>query len=307
MDAQTLEFDHFGPWVLEITPDDPPPPLFRPHLARSEEPLIAVKVPRRIERPNARPGMDLYDHLICLYRDDLEVMERVGRDVRVFRCRYDDIGYVALTHALLRGNLHLGLAGDACDVPFNTTHDEPIRRLAELIRERYPRPPVATVLPDAIGDDETGLSFYFGQLLGALRHTDPAMRLLAVQGTVALGTRGTSALRRFLGMAMGRRLLESMHCSDGRELVVLTRGKRYAYRWESVYGHEAQYVPLAAIRGVDWRTDDATGVGTLTVGTPGGTLAWSFTTDGDPTAYRSYLADLGAAGRPASSTLAVGP
>lgn len=66
MDARTLELDHFGPWVLEITTSDPPPSIFEPYLVRDEEPHFAIKVPRRIERREARPGMDLHYYLVSL-------------------------------------------------------------------------------------------------------------------------------------------------------------------------------------------------------------------------------------------------
>src|SRR5262245_14614743 len=95
--AQRLEHDRFGPWVLEVSDDDPPPSIFAPCLDRAEAPLLAVKVPRDIDRRDAHPGMDLYDYLVCLYADDIEIMRRDGRSVRRWMCPYRDIRHVSVS------------------------------------------------------------------------------------------------------------------------------------------------------------------------------------------------------------------
>jgi hypothetical protein len=293
MDARTLEFDHFGPWVLEIAPDDPPPPIFVPYLRRPEELLLAVKVPRPIDRRSAYPGMDLYDYLICLYPDELEIMHREDHAVRRRIVPYRDIGHLSVTCTLLRGNLHLGVPGVACDVPFNTTADRPIGRVIELIRDRYHRPATGPGIPAEADADEAGLSFYFRNLLASVRETRPEVRLLAVQGTIPLARHETTTARRFLSRAAGRRLLESLHIWDGRELLIIDRGRRYADRWHSVYGNVTSYVPLAAIRGTAWEDVASGGVSAVTIRTDGGSLSHAFT-QANPSigAYRDYLSRL---------------
>ena len=42
MNQRDPEYDRFGPWVIEIGDEDPPPPLFVPHLTRSEAPLLGL-------------------------------------------------------------------------------------------------------------------------------------------------------------------------------------------------------------------------------------------------------------------------
>ncbi|MFN8520572.1 MAG: hypothetical protein U0667_14540 [Chloroflexota bacterium] len=251
MDAQRQELDHFGPWVLEVGPSDPPPPLFLPHLDPTREPLLAIKVPRPIERRDVRPGMDLYDYLLCLYPDGIVVLRRDGREVRRWACGYQDVGWVSLSRALLQGTLHLDTAAGGFDLPFSTADDAPIRHVIDLVRERYPRPRVPIgAAADALTDG-SALSFGFQRQLAELCREDPTIRPVALQGTVPLGGQeaglGWGALMR----VAGRRLLESMHLVDGRELLILDRGTRFAYRWESIYGSVATWIPLASIRSVD--------------------------------------------------------
>lgn len=293
VDSQRLEYDHFGPWVLEVASDDPPPPVFVPYLMHQEAPLIAVKVPRRIERRDAHPGMDLYDYLICLYDDDLEVMQRDEREVRVRTCRYRDIGHLSVTRTLLHGNIRLGLPGGPCDVPFNTAADDPIRRVIGLIRGHCHPQPTETTVPTGSDPCVDRLSFYFRHLLADLRTERPTVRLLALQDTVALGARETTATRRLFLRAAGKRLLESMHCSDGQELIILGRGQRDAYRWESVYGEVTSYIPLDRVREVGWREDAANQTADLSIRTDGGVVSYAFTHDNPSVeAYRAYLSQL---------------
>jgi hypothetical protein len=295
MDALRLEYDRFGPWVIRVSRDDPPPLLFMPHLSRSDDPLLALKIPRHIERRDARPGMDLYDFLICLYADDLVILQRVERDVRSWACRYRDVRQLRVTRNLLRGIIHLGLPGQSFDLPYNTVSDAEMLGMVAMIRERYerpgagPEPPQEPVIPDGT------LSFYFDRLRASERRVHPERRLLAVQGTMKVAAQG-SGLRRWALRAAGKRLLESMHSSDGHELMIRGRGQPYAYRWESVYGSDAWYIPLAGIREAGWREDAGNGAVELSIRTAAGLSHHVFASDNPSVAaYEAYLSGLVAA------------
>ena len=302
MDALKREYDRFGPWAIEISEEDPPPRLFEPHVTRPEEPLLAIKVPRHIERRNAHPGMDLYDYLVCLYQDDLLVLQRVGQEVRSQSCRYGDVKHLRVTRSLLRGNILLGLPGWSYDLPYNTVSDDLMRRVVAVIRQRYDAPPVGPAPGSESQVPEGVLSFLFEGLLATERRQQTGMRLRAAQGTVPVWSRDMSAVRRYLFRAAGKHLLESMHFSDGRELMILGRGQDYAYRWESIYGVDTWYIPLASIRAVAWRDDARNRASELTIQTDAGESVHVFA-QGNPStgAYGTYLSALPgvAKGRPA--------
>jgi len=60
---ETDEYNRFGPWVIEISEEDPPSPFFIPYLSRTEPALLSIKIPRKIDRRSAQAGMNLYDYL----------------------------------------------------------------------------------------------------------------------------------------------------------------------------------------------------------------------------------------------------
>jgi hypothetical protein len=123
-----------------------------------------------------------------------------------------------------------------------------------------------------------------------------------LQATVALGSRGATTVRRWLYGAAGKHLLESMHLSDGRELVIVDRGARYAYRWDPVFGQATTYIPLDAIRQVSWAADAGSRIVTVVIGTDGGTVSYAFVEDDACVeGYRMWLSDLMARATSAST------
>ena len=324
MDERQHEYDRFGPWAIEVTTADPAPPLFRPHLTRSDPALLSIKIPRHIERRNARPGMDLYDYLVCLYEDDLTVMQRVGHEVRTETVRYQDVQYLRVSQDLLRGCLHLGLPSRPFELPYNTVSEALMERAVDLVRARYAGTDahVATSAVVETGrarrrsprlaarlqlrrvqrsDPEEGvLSFYFDRLLADERRHSPSLRLLAAQGTLAVADGGVHPLRRILFSIASKRLLESLHLTDGRELKIIDRGATYAYRWQAVYGVRTTFMPLVNLREATWRDDAAHATTVLELRTSGGTVEQVFSRDNPSMeSYASYLSALraGAKGR----------
>jgi len=272
-DAAQREYDRFGPWLLEVSADDPVPPLFEPHCGLAGEPILQVKVPRQITRREAHPGMDLYDYLVSLYGHELVVLERDGKEVRKRTIAYTDIRQLAVQEDLLRGRLHLGLPEAPLALPFNTVSNEVIARVAGIIRERY-RPRAERLdAPPSTGAGEP-LSFAFEHLLKEQRSADPQVVATLTQPQRSLRDTERNAWRRIIFGIIDRRLLESMHLTDGLELHVYDRGRSYAHRWESVYGRRETFMPLANLTSVEWRAGGG-GPSSLTISTAGGTNTWA--------------------------------
>lgn len=249
------EYDRFGPWAVEISEDDPPPPLFLPYLTRAETPLLSVKIPRDIERRDANPDMHLYDYMVTLYAEDLVILQRVGERVREHIFLYHDIQYLRYDEDLLKGNLHLGLPGNAFDLPFSTVSSELMQRMVAQIRDLYCENVARVALPEKPGRVMEGLSHYFSGLLARGQTHEPQFGLLAAQVNQPVAAHESGTLSRvFYGVA-GKTLLESLHLSDGRELTIISRGQDFKYKWQTIYAKAFTYVPLTNIRDVRWEDD----------------------------------------------------
>jgi hypothetical protein len=270
--AAQREYDRFGPWALEISEDDPVPPQFAAHVSRQDA-ILSVKVPRVIARRDAQPGMPLYDYLLSLYPEAMVVLERVGGSVAERTIEYDRIHHLSVSADLLRGRLHLAVPGAPLTLPYNTVSREVMDRVVGLIRERYRRAPQAAPaeLPATVVPVE--LSFYFERLLNERRVDGIDGVVLLAQPDVALAGVESSPWRKLLFGLIDRRLLESLHFSNGRELEVFDRGRHFAYRWETTYGRRVTYAPLENVLEVGWEPGTA-GVSWLRLTTAGGPLEW---------------------------------
>jgi hypothetical protein len=293
MDAQDQEYSRFGPWAVRISDQDPPPPLFVPYLTRDVPMLLGVKIPRLIERRDAHPGMDLYDFLVCLYEKDMVVLQRVGREVRSQACHYQDVQHLRVCRHLLHGSIQLGLPGRTLDLPYSTVSDTTMQGIVDLVRQRYVRPYQPAGPAKEVEVAPGVLSFYFDGLLATERRRHAGMRLLAVQGTAPVRSERMSVARRSMLRIASKRLLESMHLTDGRELKIVDRGQPYAHRWQSVYGADICYIPIANVRAAAWHHDARNGASDLILGTGGGSCSYVFEDD-NPTlgAYATFLAAL---------------
>jgi len=249
------EYDRFGPWIIEISEEDPPPPLFRPYLTREETALFSIKIPRKIDRRDAQPGMNLYDYMITLYQEELIILERVGNDVRSEAFFYRDIQYLCYGEHLLKGSLHLSMTGKVYELPFNTVSTKIIQRLVDLLRQRYTGGAAQVAITETPDISEGDLSFFFAGLLAKERAQYPEFRVLVSQMETPVGSYETGAFRKILFGILSKRMLESLHLSDGRELKIINRGKIYRYKGQTVYGIDTYTIPINNITGVSWETD----------------------------------------------------
>ncbi len=237
--------------------------------------------------------MDLYDYLVCLYADDMLVLQRVGHAVRSDTFPYRDVQHLRVDEALLRGNLHLAVAGRPYDLPYNTVGQDLMSRIVDLVRQRYGAqdPQTPPGMRPAVHEGE--LSFLFERLLAQEEQRSTGMRLLAVQGSAAVASRGSSAARRLLFRVADKRLQESMHLTDGRELKIVGRGQAYAYRWQAIYGTDTTYIPIANLSGAAWIDDAPNAAVNLVLSTSGGSSVHVLARDNPSIGpYAAYLAAL---------------
>ena len=274
------EYDRFGPWAIEISEVDPPPPLFLPYLTRADSPLISIKIPRNIERRNAQPGMNLYDYLITLYENDLVILERVDDAVKLHTFYYRDIQYLRIGEHLLRGRLLLVMTEISFDLPYNTVSSAVMKRLFDQIRKRCNVRAWQGVLTEDSEIAQYDLSYFFSRLLVDQKVLHPEIYALASQREEDVGFYETTALRKLLFGVIGRKLLESLHLSDGRELKIISRGRTYKHRGQNIYGSDTCTIPISNLTGVTWEpVAQNSAVTNLILQTAGGPVSFTFTSD----------------------------
>lgn len=161
------EYDRFGPWIDEVTRVEDLPRLYRSHPIDFSVERLVLKVPRSIERRNATPEMDLYDHLIMLGQDQLTVLSRhsgkpsrkgsedSGKGYDVASIPFADVVAIRTSLNLLDGRLTVSTSeGAPISVAYNGTAGDVVDMLVAALREAVctgPASPVGSALLAAGG------------------------------------------------------------------------------------------------------------------------------------------------------------
>ncbi len=250
------EYDSFGPWIYEISEEYPLPEQFKQYIRTNEEALFSIKIPRKIERKKAHPGMPLYDYVVNLYKDDIHILKREDDGIIGASYLYKSIECIQNRENLLNGNLRIIMSDIVYDLPYNTVSVNIILSMVEIIRQKYTDIASFPMSENSIVDiSKRNLSFYFNGVVNDKRNRNPEFKILVYQEESSVGFWETGFIRKLQHRVFGKKLLESLHLSDGRELIILSRGLPFRRRGQAVYGKETFYVPIRKIRNILWEDD----------------------------------------------------
>ncbi|MCB0910154.1 MAG: hypothetical protein KDB60_00880 [Propionibacteriaceae bacterium] len=231
------EYDRFGPWIDRVGALVDMPRRFRPWYSELSAATHLIKVPRNIDRAQARPGMDLYTVVLALFPDWLCMLRLDVGGVTRTDLPLEHVVATNVHSNLLIGRWSLLLAdGTSLDLEYNTVSE---RRVAELDRylRRRPAPdePPVSLLPSVRVSDH-----YFTSLLAhRAAVTDEPVHPVHVEER-GRACRDERLRRR---VSTGLMLLETP-----TELVVVNRGaaSRSRFRWAN-YASNVLTIPYGAM------------------------------------------------------------
>lgn len=133
------EYDAFGPWIMRVDAPDLVPPLYRDHPLDLERAVLVLKVPRNITRRDATPDMDLYDHLVVVEQDRLELLSRSATGYDVQTIQHAQVTAIDYGADLLDGWLtlftHGGVDGrPALTLTYNAASEDVVEGLVRTLR-----------------------------------------------------------------------------------------------------------------------------------------------------------------------------
>ena len=131
------EYDAFGPWIYRIDEEHEIPRCFRPHVDEDDGALFRLKVPKQIERRDATPDMDLYDYLLNVYEDRLELLHLADEGVWMKKVKYNKICAISHYKDVLLGRLTIYLTDDTFKFEYNAVSEDMIMDVVSEIRKRY--------------------------------------------------------------------------------------------------------------------------------------------------------------------------
>ena len=217
------EFSTFGPWVYEIKESYPLPRLFAPFFDDDDQAIMKIKIPRDIDRRNAKPGMNLYDYVIALYRDQLRILERSENDsVTDHLIDAADFMGIRIYKNMLRAACTIYTVNGSFSFSFNSASMDLIWKTANLIlasMERN-RPVDVSSLPVTEAQPKTML---LQNMLHDIKKEREDIAVGAVQEGMEVYPREDTAVKieRMLWKELNP---EAVHLFTPKELIVLENG-----------------------------------------------------------------------------------
>jgi hypothetical protein len=233
------EYDAFGPWIYEIKDERDTPRRFRAACGGHYGAPFLLKVPRKVERRDARPGMDLYVAVLAVHDHGVSLMRLTDESVVTQDLVWSDVAMLESYKDLLYSRMTLMLRdGGAFALEYNTVSSTLIREVTDFVRSHWtphgeaPRAlepnPVVTIA-DLVFQNELDAKRRSGPQSVVPIHAEPA--------------------NRYCRDAANRHRLSTgvMFLDAPDELIVINRGEPTRRFLEARYAMNCVFVPYAAV------------------------------------------------------------
>jgi hypothetical protein len=243
----TKEYDAFGPWIYEIDDEYTMPPLFMTYYNEKESPLMLIKIPRKINRADATPDMNLYDYVIGAFDSYLYIMKRVDAIVEERRVPYDSVVAIKNAVFLLKGQMLLYLGDEIVTIDYNTVSEPIIMKLVNIIRERY-RTEEKELDIETISHDLNTVEHLYSAIIDHNKALDKKIRLVAYQPLSKFVPYYKHFRERIKALLKtNKEITSTAFITNDKELIVLQRDKRTRSRKQGDLTHSLLFLPFASI------------------------------------------------------------
>ena len=250
------EYHSFGPWIFEISEKHPLPPIFIPYYKKFDDQLLLVKIPRNIDRKDAKPGMDLYDYVIGMYEDYMYILERKDNTVEENKITYREIEGLNILNDLLIGELTLYLTNRVLKIPYNTVSDDLIHKMVKISRDRYANAVCLLKGKNAYEPNQLKKTdVLFSNLLKDMERNGDLFNNIFVQPAVNLKTNKSNILRKIFKITR-EKLLNSLYLTNDKELAVITRGQLITKGRDAIYSYSHTYIPFEKLQDIVLDNDE---------------------------------------------------
>jgi hypothetical protein len=250
------EYDAFGPWIIEITEEYPLPPLFIPYYKEDDTDLMRIKIPRDIERSKANPYMDLYDYVIGLYENSIYILERTENDVKETKIFYDEIEGLENYVDLLYGRFTIFFNDSKFIIPYNGVSKQIINSMIKIIRDRYTGKSYQKLQSPYDKEEANIKEILYINLLKQMRVNGETFDITVIQPSVKLQRYKKGIIQKSLQLLFSETLLSSVHLANESEILVISRGKPFKTRSDTIYRYSHIYIPIEKLQSINLEKDN---------------------------------------------------
>ncbi|WP_026973120.1 hypothetical protein [Aliagarivorans marinus] len=254
MNLEEREYQHFGPWLVEVDSLDDIPPQFGDISADYNGASFAFKIPIHQERRNVNMGMLLYPQLVIVHSDRMIYLNVASSQMIRQVIHYQDLLWLEHGGDLLDSHITLATSSQTLSVTYNMSSQDIASKAIRFIRNGVSPEVSEGDAAEASAQPEAEQQIF--RYLCDKEQLSGSLQILGYQPSIELGPLPNNSLSNIYRNINQYRLLDSMLVCDGTELIVASRGKDVVDVRETNYKFSHTYIRLDRISGISIRPDE---------------------------------------------------
>ncbi len=258
MHIKDKEYHEFGPWLLEIKSAEDIPPQYVDYADQILQADYSIKVPVLLVRREIRPGALMYNQVVMLYSDRIEILEFVDGSISKREMPYSSIKYIIHGGELLSSYIHFEGGNTAMRIRYNSVSNDVTMRIMQQTR-------------NAICTDQKKIDTSFLKKHLELEHLKDSqiykyfcikeelksnIHILGYQPFMDLTENLPIRLPRFLEKFYMYKLNDTLFMTNGIELIVANRDRSIQKSADVNYAFAHIFIPISTIQDVEMKDDE---------------------------------------------------
>jgi len=248
MNKLEQEFHSFGSWLIEIKKEEEIPLQFIDLKQTILNAEYSFKVPRKIERRKAHPGMRLYDAVVSLLPDKIILQQIRNKTVEVDDILFNDINYLVHINELLDSQIIIVTKKQEYAIEYNSVSSDISNGFISKIRDKIlTSEPVFNL--DAFAEVKTIDSELYKNLINNEINDSP-VKVIEYQPFIQLSKTNPSPAEKLFNTHNKYELQDTVFLANTKELIVVNRKEAVKKIDKADYGYSRTYLDLTKIQGV---------------------------------------------------------
>lgn len=288
MNTLQKEYHGFGPWLIEIKDVDEIPQQYLTHKDKILAADYAFKVPVKEDRHRLRPGMLMYNNVICIYEDHLLILKASADSLTDHDISFDAVKYISSSRELLDSHIIIGTDVKTYDIDYNSVSNEISEYVMDLIRPRIFS--AAGNVDASIQMDKSDVEPEVYKTLISMIPENDNLTLLGYQGKARIERNYRSTAEALMNGRKKYDLQDVMFLSNGKALIVIDSVHEVKTTDEPDYSFRYAMIQLESISALEIIDEPMLEkVGSLLVHAGECQLSFKVADDFDSTFIRRYL------------------
>ena len=253
MNKLEQEYHSFGSWLIEITTEDEIPLQFIDLKQTILDAEYSFKVPRKIERRKAHPGMRLYDAVVSLLADKIILQQIHNKDVEVYDIPFNEVTYLVHINELLDSQIIIVTKKREYVIEYNSVSSDISSNFINMIRDK-----ILTSVPvldlETYQEVKTIDSELYKNLISNEINDSP-VKIIEYQPFIKLSKTNPSPAEKLFNTHNKYELQDTVFLANTKELIVVNRKEAVKKIDKADYGYSRTYLDLTKVK--DMRLEDA--------------------------------------------------